>query len=47
MSESDLTTVQIDNGELLYCKELERYINPLSKKYQEKSFIKQSVDIIE
>jgi hypothetical protein len=43
MSESDSTTVQIDNGELLYYKELEKYINSLSKKYQEKSVIKQSV----
>ncbi|CAF0953530.1 unnamed protein product [Rotaria sordida] len=48
MSESNSKIVEIDNGELIYYTELEKHINTLSGKFQEKSVIKQSVydDII-
>ncbi len=33
MSESNSTILQMDNDELVYYKELEKYINSLSKKF--------------
>ncbi|CAF1372155.1 unnamed protein product [Rotaria magnacalcarata] len=41
MSQSNYTTVQIDNGELIFYKELEQHINSLSKKFRIKSVIRQ------
>ncbi|CAF4839289.1 unnamed protein product [Rotaria sp. Silwood1] len=48
MTESDSKIAQQNDGELVYYTELEKYINSLSTKFQEKSVIKQSVydDII-
>jgi hypothetical protein len=48
MSESNSTTVEIDNQQLRYYEELEKHINAMSKNFREKSVIKQDVyeDII-
>ena len=43
MSESDLTTVQRNNSELLYYEELEKYIGSLSEKFRKKCVIKRNV----
>jgi hypothetical protein len=43
MSESDLTTVQRNNAELLYYEELEKYIGSLSEKFLKKCVIKRNV----
>jgi hypothetical protein len=43
MSESDSTTVQTDNCETRYYEQLEKYINSLNQKFQEKCVIKQNV----
>ncbi len=43
MSESNSTTVKIDNQQLRYYEELEKHINALSKNFREKSVIKQNV----
>ena len=43
MFESDSTTSQLDTREFLYYEELKKHIDSLSKKFQEKSVIKQNV----
>lgn len=43
MAESNCTAAQIDNGEIVYYKELQKHINCLGEKFREKSVIKQSV----
>ena len=43
MFESDSTTSQLDIREFLYYEELKKHIDSLSKKFQEKSVIKQNV----
>jgi hypothetical protein len=43
MSQSDSTSAQTNNGELHYYEQLEKYINSLSRKFREKSVIKQNV----
>ena len=43
MFESDSTTSQLDTREFLYYEEWKKHIDPLSKKFQEKSLIKQNV----
>ncbi len=43
MSESNSTTLEIDNQQLRYYEELEKHINALSKNFREKSVIKQNV----
>ena len=40
MSQSDSTTVEVESGELLYYKELEKHINSLSERFRAKSVIK-------
>jgi hypothetical protein len=42
MSESNSTTVEIDNQQLRYYEELEKHINASSKNFREKSVIKQN-----
>jgi len=43
MSESNSTIVQTNNIELHYYEQLEKYINSLGQRFQEKSIIKQNI----
>ena len=40
MSQSDLTTVEVESWELLYYKELEKHINSLSERFRAKKCYK-------
>jgi hypothetical protein len=42
MSQSNSTTVEVDNHEVLYYEELEKHINAMSEKFRNKSVIRQS-----
>ena len=43
MSQSNLTTIETNNGELCYYEQLEKHINSLGSRFREKSVIKQNI----